>query len=67
MKKETKVLDIEGNEVVSENKQVRLAIALDDANDYMKVLGLILVGDDRLIPLQKHFIDMISASNEKLT
>jgi hypothetical protein len=63
-KKETKVLDIEGNEVVSEKTQVILSISLEDANLYMKILELILITDSRLIPIQKHFIDMIEKNNE---
>ena len=65
---EEKVTNIEEAQVV-ENKDVKEAVALklteDDANYYLQVLSLFLVDDDRLKPLQQHFIDMIKRNNEE--
>lgn len=43
-----------------------LQLPEQDANAFLQILGLILVGDDRLKPIQQHYVDMLKRNNEGL-
>jgi len=62
MKKVEKTVETVKEEVKS---PLFLKITEDDANYYLQVLALMLPEDNRLQPLQKHFIDMIKRNNEE--
>jgi hypothetical protein len=61
-----KVVDMKGVEKeVTKKAEVKvLQIPADEAQNYLSIIGLMLVGDDRLKPLSQHFIDMIKRNNE---
>ena len=53
--------------VVQEKQEAPvLKLPADEANAYLQVLGIILVGDDRLKSVQTHFVDMLKRHNEEL-
>lgn len=62
--KETKVKDLKENNVAP--KPPTLKLEQEDANAYLQILGLIMVGDDRLKSLQTHFVEMLKRNNEGL-
>jgi len=71
--KQGKVVNMQGEEVndipvVAEQiapEQPRfLKLSENDANSFLQIMGIILVNDDRLKPLESHFIQIIKRNNE---
>jgi len=56
------VEEVKDDEAVKE--LVVLKVTEDDVNYYLQILALMLPDDNRLQPLQKHFVDMIQRRNE---
>ena len=54
------------NETPKVEKAPVLQLPEADANAFLQILGLILVGDDRLKPIQQHYVDMLKRNNEGL-
>ena len=42
-----------------------LQLPVDEANAFISIMGIILVGDDRLTPLRQHFLEIIQRNNEE--
>jgi len=61
MSKQEKKSVEEVQEVAKES--VVLKISQDDANYFVNVLQIVLLGDDRLVPIQRNFIDIINRNN----
>lgn len=66
-KKETKVVQLkpEPKDQPQPQPEVQaLKLTPQDANSYIQILDIVLIGDDRLAPLKTHFIEMIKQNNE---
>lgn len=54
----------EQNNKTNEIPEVMLKLPLTEANNFVNNLALILVGDDRVIPIRHSFVEMIKRHNE---
>ena len=61
------VVEEVSEQVAPQEESVVLSLPLDEANNYIAIIGVIMVGDDRMKSLQTHFIDMIKRHNEENT
>ena len=64
MKKQTKVKDLTGKEVIRES--ISFNIPQEEVDAFLQITGIVLIGDDRLKTIQTHFIEMIKRNNENI-
>jgi len=41
-----------------------LSLKQSDANAFLQLISVVLVGDDRAVPIQRHFVELIKRNNE---
>ncbi len=61
-----KVQEVKKEQEVKPEEQV-LTLKVEDANQFVAILDVVLVGDDRLKPLKTHFVEILKRNNEKAT
>jgi len=53
---------VQEKEVKTEEKS--LTMTVQDVNQFISIMDVILVGDDRLKPLRTHFVEILKRNNE---
>jgi len=59
--KETKVIPLNAD---VKKEQVMLQLNQEDAQSFLNIIGIILIGDDRLNSVQRNYIEMLKRNNE---
>ena len=67
MAKVKPITEQESKEVAPQEQVNYLRLAEKDANAFIQIINIILIGDDRAKAIQGNFIEMIKNNNEQST